>query len=95
MITKILAKIKLYKGKNKRKTAFKTNYRPMFDSFYQETKISGMIILLNNEDFQPGEEKFVEIKFLHVNCVKYKKFYFYEGKEALGEGIVIKCLDEL
>lgn len=60
----IKAKIKLYKGRDKRQTSFYSGYRPLF-SFIQETKPSGQITLLDKEEFKPGEEGIVKIAFLN------------------------------
>ncbi len=96
MIT-IKAKIKLYKGKNTRKTAFQTGYRPLF-YFIPETKTSGQISLINQHEFFPGEEGIVKINFLHIEYLGNdfavgKKFAFSEGHEILGEGEVLEILN--
>ena len=91
MMNKIKAKIKLYSGINKRKTPFTNGYRPLFDVL-EETQISGMITLLDREEFRPGDEGVVEIKFLHANCIKGTQFLFYESEEPLGEGVVLEVL---
>lgn len=90
-MVRVIAKIKLYSGKNKRKTPFKNGYRPLFDVL-DETKISGMITLLDREEFSPGDEGIVEIKFLNADCSDGTRFYFYESIEPLGEGSVIDVL---
>lgn len=92
MMIRVKAKIKLYSGYGKRKTPFSNGYRPLFD-LLEDTKVSGMITLLDRNEFQPGEEGVVEIKFLEANCTEGKKFHFYESKDPLGEGIVIDILD--
>lgn len=89
---KIIAKIKLYKGGNKRNTPFNTGYRPLFQ-FIDGMKTSGQITLLNQERFIPGEEGVVEISFLNREYLGQdfrvgKAFKFYEGAEPLGEGEV-------
>ncbi|CAG5067306.1 hypothetical protein DYBT9623_00026 [Dyadobacter sp. CECT 9623] len=61
----IKAKIKLYKGKNKRKTPFITGYRPLFQ-FLEGMKTSGQIRLLDQEFLLPGNEAVVEIYFLNT-----------------------------
>ncbi|WP_157572147.1 hypothetical protein [Hydrogenophaga taeniospiralis] len=89
---KILARLKLYSGANKRKTAFVTGYRPLFDiEGYGFT--SGMIALLDRKEFMPGDEGVVEVKFLDVGVVEGAKLYFYEAVEPLGECLVLQVLD--
>lgn len=92
----IKAKIKLFKGKNKRQTPFMSGYRPLF-KFIQETLTSGQINLINQKHFQPGEEGIVEIKFLNKEFLGDdfeigKNFTFYEAKEPLGEGKVLEII---
>lgn len=89
---RVKAKIKLYSGDGKRKTPFSNGYRPLFD-LMKDTKVSGMITLLDRNEFQPGEEGVVEIKFLEANCTEGTTFHFYESKDPLGEGTVIDILD--
>lgn len=88
---KVKANIKLYVGKNKRKSPFTNGYRPLFNISH-ESKVSGMITLLDRVEFKPGEQGIVEIKFLSGNCSKGTDFYFYESNEALGEGTVLEML---
>lgn len=93
---KVRAKIKLFKGENKRQTPFTTGYRPLFQ-FIEEMKTSGQITLINQKEFSPGEEGLVEIIFLHQDYLGRdfgvgKTFSFYEGKEPLGEGKIIELL---
>ena len=95
MIT-IKAKIKLFKGKNKRQTPFNTGYRPLFD-FVKKSKISGKITLIDREIFKPGEEGIVEITFLNKeflgsNFGMGTSFKFYESEEPLGEGEILEVL---
>ena len=89
---KVRAKIKLYSGIDKRKTPFKSDYRPLFDVL-EKTKTSGMITLLDREEFNPGDEGVVEIKFLNANCTEGQQFFFYEGEEPLGEGVILKVFE--
>ena len=91
-MVKIKAKIKLYAGVGKRKTPFKSGYRPLFDAL-DDTRVSGMIILLDRDEFKPGEEGIVEIKFIEAKLSNDTNFYFYESEEPLGEGIVLEVLD--
>ena len=88
---KVRAKIKLYSGINKRTTPFTNGYRPLFNVL-EETKTSGMIALLDREEFHPGDEGVVEIKFLNADCIEGTQFLFYEGEEPLGEGVVLDVL---
>lgn len=90
-MNQVKAKIKLYSGIGKRQTPFTNGYRPLFDVI-AETKTSGMITLLDREEFRPGEEGVVEIKFLQANCIEGTHFFFFEGKEPLGEGVVLEVL---
>lgn len=92
MIT-IKAKIKLYSGISKRKTAFTNGYRPLFD-LIEQTKTSGMIALIDREEFKPGDEGVVDIKFLDARCFEGQQFFFYESEEPLGEGVVLEILDQ-
>lgn len=92
MMIRVRAQIKLYSGDGNRKTPFFNGYRPLFD-LMEDTKVSGMITLLDRNEFQPGEEGVVEIKFLEANCTEGTKFYFYESKDPLGEGTVIEVLN--
>jgi len=93
---KIKAHIKLFVGKEKRKTPFYTGYRPLF-SFNESTKTSGKITLMNQEEFYPGEDGIVEITFLHKEFLgkdfkKGKTFYYYEAEEPLGEGEILELI---
>ncbi len=93
---KIKAKLKLYKGSDKRQTPFYSGYRPLFN-FIEETKTSGQITLLDKEEFKPGEEGIVEIAFLHEKYLgddfkAGRKFLFDEGSISLGEGEIIEIL---
>jgi len=93
MMVRIKAKIKLYAGVGKRKTPFANGYRPLFDVL-EDNKTSGMITLLDRDEFKPGDEGIVEIKFIDANCSKDTLFYFYESREPLGEGVVVEILDQ-
>ncbi len=93
---KIKAKLKLYKGKGKRKTPFLSGYRPLF-GFSTETKTSGQINLLNQKEIKPGEDEIVEIVFLNREYLGYnfgvgKTARFFEGEEPLGEVEIIELL---
>jgi len=91
-MVKIKAKIKLYADVGKRKIPFKNGYRPLFDVL-DDTRVSGMIILLDRDEFKPGEKGIVEIKFIEAKISNDTSFYFYESEEPLGEGIVLEILD--
>lgn len=93
-MVRILAKIKLFSGPQKRQTGFKSGYRPLFNVLDKGEKTSGMITLLDREIFLPEEEAIVEIKFVNAQCTVNTKFYFYENIEPLGEGRVLKILEE-
>lgn len=93
-MVKVKARIKLYKGKSKRKTPFSTGYRPLFQ-FIESTKTSGQMSLINKEQFRPGEEGVVEIAFSNRDFLGDdfevgKKFSFYDAQEPLGEGEIIE-----
>lgn len=90
-MVRVKAKIKLYSGLNKRQTPFSNRYRPLFDVL-EGTKTSGMITLLDREEFSPGDEGVVEITFLNANCYEGTLFHFYESIEPLGEGTVLEIL---
>lgn len=91
---KIKARIKLYRIG--RKTPFVSGYRPLFN-FIDEMKKSGKILLLDREEFFPGDEAEVEIVFLDTqylgkNFRNGTKFTFGEGSIPLGEGEVKKII---
>ncbi len=97
MVTLVKARMKLYKKETGgRKTPFVTGYRPIFSFTNQKMKTSGQIILINKEDFKPGEEAEVKIrflsKFLEENFQAGVRFTFEEGGEALGEGKINEIL---
>lgn len=93
MMIRVRAKIKLYSGENKRQTSFRNGYRPLFNVL-MGGKTSGMISLLDRQEFKPGEEGVVEIKFLQADCSEGTHFQFYESIEALGEGSIIEILKD-
>lgn len=93
MVT-IKACIKLFK--NGRKSPFFTGYRPVF-RFIEETATSGLIELIDREDFAPDDEGVVKITFgfreyLGNDFGEGKEFTFGEGRVALGKGTVIEIL---
>ncbi len=90
-MVRILASLYLYAGESSRQTPFETGYRPLFD-VVEGVKTSGMITLLDREQFFPGDEGMVEIKFIEADCSKGMKFQFSEGREPLGEATVIRIL---
>lgn len=92
MMKKVLGRLKLYSGTNKRKTAFFDGYRPLFDIEGQGLT-SGMITLLDREEFLPGDEGIVEIRFLDAGVIDGKTLYFYEAVEPLGECAVLQVVD--
>ena len=84
----------MFEGANKRQTPFANGYRPLF-KFIEETMTSGQIILINQEQFRPGEEGIVEIAFLNMEFLgddfgTGKLFKFYESEEPLGEGEILE-----
>lgn len=90
----IKGKLKLYKGKNKRRSAFFDGYRPMF-KFIDSTMTSGSIRLINNKKIEPGQEGIVEIIFLNDEYLGKglsigQSYKFFECIEPLGE---VKILD--
>ena len=88
---KVNAKIILYSGEAKRQTPLKSGYRPLFE-ISNETKVSGLITLLDRAELKPGDEAIVEIQFANASCVKGAEFRFYESVEALGEASVLEVL---
>lgn len=93
-MVKLKANIKLYE--NGRLSPFKSSYRPVFN-FIDEMKTSGQIELIDKDEFFPGEEGIVNItfisrKYLGKDFAVGKRFFFGEGIEFLGEGIVIEIL---
>lgn len=95
MIT-VKANIRLYNDDGSRKTPFRNGYKPLFN-FIAEMKKSGQIILINRQEFAPGEEDIVEILFLNTdylgdNFSVGAKFSFGEGNNTLGEGEIVEIL---
>ena len=91
-MVKVKAEIELYSGENKRKTPFVSGYRPLFD-IIGETKLSGMIDLIDRTEFSPGEKGIVEIRFLVNDLQKGLEFHFFEALEPLGEGYILEICD--
>lgn len=96
-MVKTLAEINLFKGEEKRKTPFISDYRPLF-SFIPEAMAIGQILLLDRDEFRPGETGIVEIRFPFSDYLGEdfgigKKFNFRESKEVFGEGEIIEILD--
>lgn len=86
---KVLARLKLYEGPNKRQTEFLDGYRPMFE-ISEKNRVSGSIMLLNQDEFAPGSSAFVIITFIgeELNCFDFdiaSNILFFEGEEPLGE----------
>lgn len=96
MVTIVKANIKLYQKGNSRKVPFMSGYRPIFSLENQKMKTSGQIILIDKNEFSPGEEDEVQIhflsKFLSKNFGKGIKFTFSEGTVPLGEGTILEIL---
>jgi translation elongation factor EF-Tu-like GTPase len=93
-MVKIIAFIKLYE--KSRTTPFKNGYRPLFN-FIDDMKTSGKIKLIGKEEFLPGEEGSVLITFLNRKYLGKdfqigKQFFFGEGIDHMGEGIVEEIL---
>ena len=91
---KVTAKIKLFKGPSKRNTPISNGYRPTFN-FIEESRTSGSMQL--KEDLIPGQERVIEIHFLNNDYLGEDfgpgtTFSFFEGEEALGEGMIISIL---
>lgn len=94
---KVLAKLKLLSGNNKRKTPFISGYRPLFE-FIEGRLTSGSITLIDRKLLYPGEETKVEIIFLNKELLGNDfdigvMFNFYEAKEILGTGKIIKIIN--
>lgn len=96
MVTLAKAIVRLYKKERGRKTPFNSGYRPIFSFTGKETKTFGQITLIDREEFYPGDEGEVEIKFLSKflaeDFCKGRTFIFSEGEEPLGEGIINEML---
>lgn len=94
MIT-IRAKIKLYDNKG-RTWSIRTGYRPLFN-FISDSKTSGQITVLNQEEIEVGCEsevliKFISDSFLGTNFMIGTQFTFDEGGVTLGEGEILEIL---
>ena len=80
---KIKAYIKLSEGEGKRNTPFISGYRPLF-TFIEKSMTSGSIELIDRDQFLPGEEGEVYIRFifselLGANFGVNTPFLFGEG----------------
>lgn len=89
----IKAKITFYKNTG-RTWPMKTGYRPLFN-FISESKTSGYITVLNQDQIEVGSKgdvliKFATDKFLGNDFAIGKRFTFDEGSIALGEGEVLE-----
>lgn len=98
-IVKIKARIRL---NDPRKVPFYSGFMPCFEFFPEnpDSKIGGLITLLDRDKFFPGDEASVEItygfrEFLGNELYVGKKFTFSEGTSTpIGEGSVEKILEE-
>ena len=97
----IKARITLY---NIRKVPFGNRFHPLFN-FVSESKVGGLIVLLDRNEFQPAETAVVEIRFpidsaedpasryLGDDFSVGTQFTFDEGTPvAIGEGVVEEIL---
>lgn len=94
---KIKAEITVFGNGIGRIHPFINRYRPHFD--FGKGLTSGQIILLDREEFFPGEKGIVEIDFLFRNFLDGNlnagsKFIFSEGNTIVGEGIVLEILED-
>lgn len=94
MIT-IRAKINLYNNKG-RTWSIKTGYRPLFN-FVSDSKTSGQITVLDQEEIEVGCEaevliNFISDSFLGNDFIIGKQFTFDEGGIALGEGEILEII---
>lgn len=94
---KIKAYLRLYIGV--RTTPFFNECRLLFD-FIPEMKVGSQIILLGKDEFAFGGEGDVEINFLRSKYLVAdfkvgKVFYFGEGRDNMGEGMVLKIFKDL
>jgi translation elongation factor EF-Tu-like GTPase len=94
-MTTIRAKISLYDNKG-RTWSIKSGYRPLFN-FISDSKTSGQITVLNQEEIEVGCESEVLIKFISNSFLgNYfsigTQFTFDEGGVALGEGEILEIL---
>lgn len=96
------ARLKLYSGPGKRAQPICSGYRPTFWSvsvsgeygFDGPGRTSGNINIRDVEIIQPGEEKMVTITFvteeiLGADIGVGSLVYFAEGREALGEAVIL------
>lgn len=96
-VIRVQAKIHLFRGPKKRKTAFRSGYRPAF-SFEPGHRTSGQITLEGIDQLNPGEQATVQVAFIRENlpkglALKGRLFTFFEGGEPFGEGVVLEVLE--
>lgn len=65
---KIKVRLKLYSGDLKRKTPFKSGYRPLFLFPYGKLT-SGSIDLIGNDQLHPNETQEVSIRFVNEDLL--------------------------
>lgn len=93
---KVRADLRLYSGENRRTTPFGSGYRPVFDNVMADSLASGVVMLTDREEMFPGEQAVVVIDFFIVtgSIPIGTKMTFSEGRNPLGEAIVIEVLSE-
>jgi hypothetical protein len=102
-IVSVLARLKMKKteegGRNR---GFYSGYRPNHIFEYRKGRISntylGEIILKEEGQINPGEEKIVIVNFLfHLSIEKYlnlgRKWYLHEGINLVGEAEMLEILE--
>jgi len=94
LIFKIEAKI-IINNNGGRTLPIKTGYRPGFN-FIDSKQTSGVIILKDINELNPGETASVEINFISDmllgNIKSGSEFKFYEGPFEIGRGMVLKIV---
>lgn len=92
----VKARIKLYKNKDGRQTAFTDGYRPLFN-FVPEMKTSGLINIIESDNIYPGDQAIVYITFINSdylgnNFGKGTTFTFSEGTDPIGDGEILEII---
>ncbi len=94
-LIKVLAKIEYQISKEGRQGPFQSGYHPAFTFQNAPTKISGRIDLINEDTFNQGDTRIVEISFIKgmLNEAYFKvgeKFTFAEEPYQIGKGEIME-----
>jgi translation elongation factor EF-Tu-like GTPase len=101
MATKeILVKLKteiIFDASSLREQPIVSGYKPSFDSFNNDFRISGMIFFNKTDKIKKGEKSTVEIRLPKTFCDLQKimsgmKFSFFEANYLVGDGVVLDVL---